>query len=70
MVSESVVTTREVVIIVMDPDGGMWSAGATVKRRRGTCLTWPEYKVRGDSPEFALAALKKAVADGEEGWTW
>ena len=32
--------TREVLIIGMDPDGGMWSAGAMVKKQRGTCVMW------------------------------
>lgn len=49
---------------------GSWEAVTVIKRKRGTCLTWPEYEGRGDSPESALAALKQAVADGEEGWTW
>ena len=31
---------------------------------------YSEYLAPADSPEAALAALKKAVAEGEEGWTW
>lgn len=49
---------------------GDWSAVVVVRRARGAYIWWPEYLARGDSDETALAALKKAVAEGEEGWTW
>ena len=49
---------------------GDWSATVTVRRARGPYVWWPEYLARGDSPEAALAALKQAVAEGEEGWSW
>lgn len=49
---------------------GDWSATVTVRRARDARVRWPEYLARGDSPESALAALRKAVAEGEEGWTW
>lgn len=31
---------------------------------------YSEYLAPAESPESALNALKKAVAEGEEGWTW
>ncbi len=49
---------------------GCWEAATVIKRTRGTCSMWSTYKGRGDSPESALAALKQAVMEGEEGWTW
>ncbi len=49
---------------------GGWSAVVVVRRARGAYIWWPEYLARGDSSEAALAALRKAVAEGEEGWTW
>lgn len=47
-----------------------WEAITMVKRQRGTCLMWVKYEGRGGNPEAALAALKEAVAKGEEGWSW
>ena len=49
---------------------GDWSAIVTIRRARDARVLWPEYLARGDSAEAALAALKQAVADGEEGWSW
>ncbi|MEA4884292.1 MAG: hypothetical protein VB144_11695 [Clostridia bacterium] len=49
---------------------GDWSAVVMIRRARGAYSWWPEYFVHGDSAEAALAALKQAVAEGEEGWTW
>ena len=65
-------TTRELsgaISIYPNAIGG-WSAVVVVRRARGAYIWWPEYLARGDSDETALAALKKAVAEGEEGWTW
>ena len=49
---------------------GYW-AGVTVKtERENGMVRKTEYSVKGETPETALFALKKAVAEGEEGWTW
>lgn len=56
--------------IYMGINGNGWEAVTMVKRQRGTCLMWAKYKGHGDNPEAALDALKKAVAEGEEGWVW
>ena len=55
-----------------------WDAGqATYKARVTIGVEYPngnkrysEYLAPAESPESALDALKKAVAEGEEGWTW
>jgi hypothetical protein len=52
--------------------GDRWTAAVMV-RRKELCderAAYHEYMARGASPESALAALKEAVAKGEEGWTW
>lgn len=48
-----------------------YRASVTVKseRENGT-VRRTEYSAEGDTPETALFALKRAVAEGEEGWTW
>ncbi|MEA4884291.1 MAG: hypothetical protein VB144_11690 [Clostridia bacterium] len=56
--------------ICMGVSWDSWEAVTMVKRQRGTCLMWAKYEGRGGNPEAALAALKKAVAEGEEGWSW
>lgn len=64
-------TERDIEVgICMGIHDGSWEAVTMVKRKRGTCLMWSKYEGRGDSPEAVLAALKQAVAEGEEGWTW
>ena len=65
-------TTRELsgAIGIYPNELGSWSAVAMIRRARGAYIWWPEYLARGDSPEAALAALRKAVAEGEVGWTW
>ena len=50
---------------------GNWGAGVEIKLASADGMVgWHEYHDHGDSPESALAALKQAVMEGEEGWTW
>lgn len=49
-----------------------WAAVVTVRRDENGApwISFREYMARGDSDTVALAALKEAVKEGEEGWTW
>lgn len=48
---------------------GLWHAECSIERA-GSCSGGTDYDGQGDTPEEALAALKKAVRRGEEGRSW
>lgn len=53
-------------VSILEHRDGKWKADVTV----GT-IDQPNYYVSfGDTPDDALAALHKVVAEGEDGWTW
>jgi hypothetical protein len=57
-------------ISIYPNDRGDWVAAVEIRRATPSGVSWREYYVRDLTDADALAALRKAVARGEEGWSW